>query len=140
MTEQEDAKGALRRVALAIVVVVTVSAVVSLFFSRRNSIHRMQRCHDQMEPLVAPAASAEAVGQRLGTSGEEFGRGRQTELVQRVESLGPSARTLAGVRQKAGQSFSSRLYMDTEEALVYVAFFDDGQHLTSYVCVEDHGD
>jgi hypothetical protein len=139
MTDQ-DAKRAFRRVALAGLAAVVAFVAVSLGFARRSFHHRMQRCDEQMGPLVAQVASAEAVGQRIGTSGEEFVRGRQADLVQRAAAWRPGANALASIREKAAQSASSRLYMDVEEGVIYVAFFDETQHVKGYVCFEDHGD
>ena len=139
MTDQ-DAKRAFRRVALAGAVAVLIFVAVSLGFARRNFHRRMQWCDEQMGPLVAQAASAEAVGQRIGTTGEEFGRHRQDELVQRAGAWGPGSKTLARIRENAAQSASARLYMDVQEGVIYVAFFDEAQHVKGYVCFENHGD
>ena len=140
MTTEHHAKRTFRWVAVAVVVVVLVFVAVSLGFARRNHHLRMQRCADQMGPLVVQAADAEAVGQRLGTSGEEYVRSRQAELVQRVDAWRPGSNTLASVKQKADQSTSSRLYMDMEGGVIYVAFFDGAQRVKAYVCFEATSD
>jgi hypothetical protein len=134
----ERATHPLRTVAVVAGVVVVGFVAISLAVARRTAQAQQQRCSEVMAPLVAQAASPEAVERRIGSSGETYRRAAKAELQARVRQWGPPPATRDRIASAADRYASARLYSGSD--IVIVAFHDEADRVREYACFGNTSD